>query len=54
MLECVLVILDVVTVVVGVSEEIILHGEDVSRAKVGTWQACTKGILYLEDLFLVI
>ena len=54
MLERVLVILDVVVVVVGIGEEVVLLSEDVGRADVGTGQAGTKRILYLEDLLLVV
>ena len=54
MLEGVLVVLNVVVVVVGIGEEVILRSEDVGRAEVGTWQACPNRFLYLENLFGIV
>jgi len=53
-LEGIFVILDVVVVVVGIGKKVVLHGEDVGRADVGTRQTCPKRFLYLEDLLLIV
>ena len=51
MLESILVVIHIVIVVVGIGEEIILHGEDIGRTHIGFGKSGLFGFSYSEYVF---
>ena len=51
MLESILVVIHIVIVVVGIGEEVVLHGEDIGRTHIGYGKSGLIGFSYREYVF---